>query len=556
MMERVFFHFARSHSRTFGRVRSRMQAYLVHGWVCLVLSGRMARATRLVAIALLAVASEGRDCRAQNEGAANPAGRAREAQAAMLLQASTLRGMPVVDLVGAPLGKLDDLLVEVESSRVAAILVRPGDAADENANENAGAVKAKVVPATLVNYHSAAANRAATLQVTIPGASDPWRDAPTWPPVDATGAPLADRLAWLDDAYKHFGRAWQRPCVDRWWGWGPGSDYNALFTPERNVELRGTVLGVTAAWPVCVSSPGVRLYVEVDGLVWGIDLGPIWYVVDQGFQFEPGKAIEVRGTEALLAPERLVLAVEVSYAGRTLRLRGDNGAPAWGAAPPVATLKLLSEMGATTNADGQALGRVVDLAIEPAGWCVAYAALGAADDAQSLTAVPASLLTADAAGDGLRGMMGASPADAASAEAPPRIDANQWAVALDMALARRVAAHYGVPFCGQPACTHVATDFASRGMYGHALGRVVAIEPCAVPAGAPPPARWTLKLLTASGPSWVTFDAEPVRRTDLEIGIGDVVSAWGWPDATRRWELQAGILEAGGRYLRVRDAAP
>ncbi|MBX9787363.1 MAG: PRC-barrel domain-containing protein [Pirellulales bacterium] len=532
-----------------------MHAYLILGWARQVLSGRIACSSCLLAIVLLAVASEGRDCLAQNAVPANPAGQARPVQIAALLRGSTLRGTPVVDLVGAPLGKLDDLLVEVESSRVAAILVRPGEADDDNPDE-ASATKSKVVPAALVNYHPASASRPAKLQVTIPSASEPWRDAPTWPPVDAAGAPLADRLVWLDDVYKHFGHAWQRPCVDRWWGWGPGSDYNALFTPERNLDLRGTILGVTAAWPVCVSSPSVRLYVEVDGLVWGVDLGPVWYVVNQGIQFEPGKAIEVRGAEALIMPERLVLAVEVKYDGRTLRLRADDGAPAWGAAPPVASLKLLSELGAVATVDGQALGRVVDLAIDHAGWCVAYAALGAADDAKSLTAVPASLMTSDAAGDNLRAMIGTTPADATSPEAPPRLDADQWAAALDMALARRLAARYGVPFCGQPACTHVATSFASRGMYGHALGRVMAIEPCAVPADAPPPDRWTLKLLTSSGPSWVTFDAEPVRRTDLEIRIGDVVSAWGWPDATRRGELHAGILEAGGRYLRVRDAAP
>jgi hypothetical protein len=85
---------------------------------------------------------------------------------------------------------------------------------------------------------------------------------------------------------------------------------------------------------------------------------------------------------------------------------------------------------------------------------------------------------------------------------------------------------------------------------------VIAIEPCAVPADAPPPDRWTLKLLTAGGPSWVSFDAEPVRKTDMTIAVGDIVAAWGWPDATRRCELRAGILEANGRYLRVRDAAP
>ena len=518
-------------------------------------SGRISPAIKVLLAVFIAATMGGKICPAQAP-AANPAPQARLLRQDELLRATQLRGTPVVDLVGNPLGVVDDLLIEVESSRVAALLVRPKS---ENAGADDGAAEAvpiKVVPAALTNYHAATDARPATVQITIPGASAIWRDAPTWPPVDAAGAAVADRLIWLDGTYHHFGRAWQRPCVDRWWGWGPGGDYNALFTPERNVELRGTVLGVAAAWPVCVSSPGLRLWMEVEGLVWGIDLGPVWHVVNEGLEFEPGKAIEVRGAEALITPERIVLAVEVAYEGRTLRLRADDGVPVWGATAPVATLRLFGELGAVKTVGGEALGRVVDLAIDPAGWCVAYAALGSAADANSLAAVPASLLTAEPAGDGLQVAIGVPAVDGTGSNVAPKIETTRWPVALDAAFARRVASHFGVPFSGQPACTHVATNFAPRGMFAHALGRVIAIEPCAVPADASPPDRWTLKLLTSAGPAWVTFDAEPVRKTDLEIAIGDVVAAWGWPDVTRRCELHAGILEAGGRYLRVRDAAP
>ena len=498
------------------------------------------------------------NCFAQVAAPASAPPQPRPPRQVELLRATQLRGAPVVDLVGNPLGIVDDLLIEVESSRVAALLVRSkSNDAGDNVGSAVEAAPIKVVPAALANYHAATDSRPATVQITIPGASTLWRDAPKWPPVDAAGAPVTDRLTWLDGIYQHFGRAWQRPCVDRWWGWGPGGDYNALFTPERNIELRGTVLGVAAVWPVCVSSPGVRLWMEVEGLVWGIDLGPVWHVVNEGWEFEPGKAIEVRGAEALLTPERIVLAVEVNYEGRTLRLRTDDGVPVWGAAAPVATLRLFGELDSVKTVGGEALGRVVDLAIDPAGWSLAYAALGSAADAQSLTPVPASLLTADPTGEGLQVAIGAPPpADEAGSNTVTKIETARWADALDAAFARRVASHFGVPFPGQPACTHVATNFAPRGMFAHSLGRVIAIEPCAVPAGAAPPDRWTLKLLTSAGPAWVTFDAEPVRKTDLEIAIGDVVSAWGWPDVTRRCELHAGILEAGGRYLRVRDAAP
>lgn len=518
-------------------------------------SGRISPAIKTLLAALIVATMGIKTCPAQAPAAANPAPQARPVPQDVLLRATQLHGTPVVDLVGSPLGLLDDLLIEVESSRVAALLVRP-KSEEAAAGDGAAETPIRVVPAVLANYHAATDTRPATVQITIPGASTLWRDAPTWPPVDAAGAAVADRPTWLDGIYHHFGRAWQRPCVDRWWGWGPGGDYNALFTPERNVELRGTVLGVAAAWPVCVSSPGVRLWIEVEGLVWGIDLGPVWHVVIEGSEFEPGKAIEVRGAEALITPERIVLAVEVTYEGRTLRLRADDGVPVWGAAAPVATLRLFGELGAVKTVGGEALGRVVDLAIDPAGWSVAYAALGSAADAQSLAAVPASLLTADPAGDGLQVAIGAPPGGGAGSDVAPKIETTRWPDALDAAFARQVAAHFGVPFSGQPACTHVATNFAPRGMFAHALGRVIAIEPCAVPAGAAPPDRWTLKLLTSAGPAWVTFDAEPVRRTDLEIAIGDVVAAWGWPDVTRRCELHAGILEANGRYLRVRDAAP
>ena len=134
------------------------------------------------------------NCFAQVAAPASAPPQPRPPRQVELLRATQLRGAPVVDLVGNPLGIVDDLLIEVESSRVAALLVR---SKSEDAGDDVGtAVEAapiKVVPAALANYHAATDSRPATVQITIPGASTLWRDAPKWPPVDAAGAPLPGR---------------------------------------------------------------------------------------------------------------------------------------------------------------------------------------------------------------------------------------------------------------------------------------------------------------------------------------------------------------------------
>jgi hypothetical protein len=60
-----------------------------------------------------------------------------------------------------------------------------------------------------------------------------------------------------------------------------------------------------------------------------VHLGPIWYLDQQKFALKVGDKIEVTGSQVTLNNQPAIIARDVTMNGRILKLRDDQGIPAW-----------------------------------------------------------------------------------------------------------------------------------------------------------------------------------------------------------------------------------
>jgi hypothetical protein len=60
-----------------------------------------------------------------------------------------------------------------------------------------------------------------------------------------------------------------------------------------------------------------------------VHLGPNWYLSDQKFSLKAGDTLEATGSKVTLAGQPMLIAREVKVQGKTLKLRDDQGVPAW-----------------------------------------------------------------------------------------------------------------------------------------------------------------------------------------------------------------------------------
>ena len=60
-----------------------------------------------------------------------------------------------------------------------------------------------------------------------------------------------------------------------------------------------------------------------------IHLGPSWYLDQQKFAVKVGDTVEVTGSQVTLNNQPAIIAREVKANGQTMKLRDDQGIPAW-----------------------------------------------------------------------------------------------------------------------------------------------------------------------------------------------------------------------------------
>lgn len=112
-------------------------------------------------------------------------------------------------------------------------------------------------------------------------------------------------------------------------GWGMGSQFQRMYNPASVETVRGEVVAIDRITPMRGMSHGIHLQVKTEKETIPVHLGPSWYVERQDTKIEKGDTVEVRGSRVTIAGQPAIIASEVKKGDQVLRLRDENGFPAW-----------------------------------------------------------------------------------------------------------------------------------------------------------------------------------------------------------------------------------
>jgi len=112
-------------------------------------------------------------------------------------------------------------------------------------------------------------------------------------------------------------------------GWGVGSSYNRMYDSKTVVTVHGTVVSVDTITPAKGMSSGIHLTLKTETETVSVHLGPVWYIENQDVKIEPKDMVEIMGSRITFDGKPAILAATLKKGDETLRLRDENGIPAW-----------------------------------------------------------------------------------------------------------------------------------------------------------------------------------------------------------------------------------
>ncbi|HAG51296.1 MAG: DNA-binding protein [Deltaproteobacteria bacterium GWC2_42_51] len=126
------------------------------------------------------------------------------------------------------------------------------------------------------------------------------------------------------DAFAKGGMKWKGSG-----GWGMGSQYNKMYDPKTVETISGEVVSVDKITPIKGMHYGIHLMVKTEKETISVHLGPWWYIENQDFEIKPKDMIEVKGSRVTFEGKPAIIAAEIKKDGEMLKLRDENGFPAW-----------------------------------------------------------------------------------------------------------------------------------------------------------------------------------------------------------------------------------
>lgn len=112
-------------------------------------------------------------------------------------------------------------------------------------------------------------------------------------------------------------------------GWGMGGNYQRLYNPATVESVSGEVVSVDKITPMKRMGAGIHLKLKTDKDTIAVHLGPAWFIERLDARIEKGDKIEVKGSRVTFAGKPAIIAAEVKKGDALLKLRDDNGIPAW-----------------------------------------------------------------------------------------------------------------------------------------------------------------------------------------------------------------------------------
>jgi hypothetical protein len=102
-----------------------------------------------------------------------------------------------------------------------------------------------------------------------------------------------------------------------------------MYTPATVETVAGQVVSIDKVTPMKGMSYGIHVMLKTDKETIPVHLGPGWYIERLDIKIEKGDSLEVKGARITYNGKPAIIAAEVKTGEATLKLRDDNGYPAW-----------------------------------------------------------------------------------------------------------------------------------------------------------------------------------------------------------------------------------
>jgi hypothetical protein len=102
-----------------------------------------------------------------------------------------------------------------------------------------------------------------------------------------------------------------------------------MYDPKTVETIAGEITSIERI-PGRGRNAGIHVMLKSDkGETVTVLLGPAWYLDKQTVTVKQGDKVTVRGSRINFQDKPAIIAAEVTKEGQTLRLRDENGRPAW-----------------------------------------------------------------------------------------------------------------------------------------------------------------------------------------------------------------------------------
>jgi hypothetical protein len=105
--------------------------------------------------------------------------------------------------------------------------------------------------------------------------------------------------------------------------------YQQLYNPAAIETVGGEVVAVQRVAPMKGMAVGIQLQLRTEKETIAVHLGPAWYIDHLENGIRKRDVIEVKGSRVTVGGQQAIIAAEVKRGDSVLKLRDENGIPAW-----------------------------------------------------------------------------------------------------------------------------------------------------------------------------------------------------------------------------------
>jgi len=102
-----------------------------------------------------------------------------------------------------------------------------------------------------------------------------------------------------------------------------------MYDPKTVETVKGEVVGVDKVTSHGGKGYGVNMTLKTEKESLSVEVGPGWYVEKQPVRIEAKDILEIRGSRVTSQGKVAMIAAEIKKKDQVLRLRDENGIPAW-----------------------------------------------------------------------------------------------------------------------------------------------------------------------------------------------------------------------------------